>query len=116
MFKIGNSKELPTIPDYLSDEGKDFVKLCLQRVPQNRPSAAKLLEHSFVKNVVPLEKQIPSPTSSDHPPVTNAAKSVVLLLIYLGCLTPAKIFNCNLSSSSVREDDALTYLYLMFWP
>ncbi|XP_047973370.1 mitogen-activated protein kinase kinase kinase YODA-like [Salvia hispanica] len=76
MFKIGNSKELPTIPDHLSDEGKDFVRLCLQRVPQNRPSAAQLLEHAFVKNVVPLEKQIPSPTSSDHPSVTNASKSM----------------------------------------
>ncbi|KAL1565547.1 mitogen-activated protein kinase kinase kinase [Salvia divinorum] len=76
MFKIGNSKELPAIPDHLSDEGKDFVRLCLQRVPQNRPSAAQLLEHAFVKNVVPLEKQIPSPTSSDHPSLTNASKSM----------------------------------------
>ncbi|KAH6828129.1 Protein kinase superfamily protein [Perilla frutescens var. hirtella] len=76
MFKIGNSKELPTIPDYLSDEGKDFVRRCLQRNPENRPAATELLEHSFVKNIVPLEKQILSPASSDHPPVTNAAKSV----------------------------------------
>ena len=95
MFKIGNSKELPTIPDHLSDEGKDFVRLCLQRVPQNRPTAAQLLEHSFVKNVVPLEKQIPGPTSSDHPPVTNASKSVVLLLIHLGFLTQLRFLNAT---------------------
>ncbi|KAL8534443.1 hypothetical protein ACS0TY_010454 [Phlomoides rotata] len=74
MFKIGNSKELPTIPDNLSDEGKDFVRLCLQRDPQRRPPATKLLEHSFVKNVAPLEKL--SPTSSDHSAVTNAVRSV----------------------------------------
>ncbi|XP_042053148.1 mitogen-activated protein kinase kinase kinase YODA-like isoform X1 [Salvia splendens] len=90
MFKIGNSKELPTIPDHLSDEGKDFVRLCLQRVPQNRPAAAQLLEHSFVKNVVPLEKQIPGPTPSDHPPVTNASKSVsscvLLKVLKVWCL------------------------------
>lgn len=84
MFKIGNSKELPTIPDHLSDEGKDFVRLCLQRNPQNRPAAAQLLEHSFVKNIVPSDKQIPSPTSSDHPPVANSAKSLVVPS-YLGC-------------------------------
>lgn len=81
MFKIGNSKELPTIPDSLSDEGKDFVRLCLQRDPQRRPPASKLLEHSFVKNVAPLEKL--SPTSSDHSCVTNAVKSVVLSLYIL---------------------------------
>ncbi|CAA0834360.1 Mitogen-activated protein kinase kinase kinase YODA [Striga hermonthica] len=70
MFKIGNSKELPTIPEYLSNEGKDFVKLCLQRNPQHRPTATQLLEHSFVKN---LEKNI---SPSDHPPhVNNAVKS-----------------------------------------
>ncbi|KAA8533707.1 hypothetical protein F0562_031224 [Nyssa sinensis] len=27
MFKIGHSKELPAIPDHLSDDGKDFVRL-----------------------------------------------------------------------------------------
>ncbi|KAK4436286.1 Mitogen-activated protein kinase kinase kinase YODA [Sesamum alatum] len=77
MFKIGNSKELPTIPDHLSDEGKEFVRLCLQRNPLHRPTAAQLLEHSFVKNAAPLEKQILSSTSSsDHPAVTNAVKSM----------------------------------------
>ncbi|KAI3458128.1 hypothetical protein Pfo_014791 [Paulownia fortunei] len=76
MFKIGNSKELPTIPDHLSDEGKEFVRLCLQRNPLHRPSAAQLLEHAFVKSAAPLEKQILSPSSSDHPAVINAVKSV----------------------------------------
>lgn len=70
MFKIGNSKELPTIPDHLSDEGKEFVMLCLQRNPLQRPTAAQLLEHPFVKNAAPPEKYIPSP-SSDHPTGTN---------------------------------------------
>ncbi|KAL6581500.1 hypothetical protein OROMI_007423 [Orobanche minor] len=75
MFKIGNSKELPKNPDYLSDEGKEFVRLCLKRNPLHRPSATQLLEHSFVKNAAPLDKQIPSSiTSSDHPTMTNAVK------------------------------------------
>lgn len=77
MFKIGNSKELPTIPDHLSEEGKDFVRQCLQRNPLHRPTAARLLEHPFVRNAVPLER--PSLSSELEPPpaVTNAVRSMV---------------------------------------
>ncbi|KAL9329943.1 hypothetical protein ACSQ67_004946 [Phaseolus vulgaris] len=78
MFKIGNSKELPTIPDHLSEDGKDFVKLCLQRNPQNRPSAAQLLEHSFVKNAM-LERSILSAVPSEDPTaIINAVRSLVI--------------------------------------
>ncbi|KAK4740704.1 hypothetical protein SAY87_024292 [Trapa incisa] len=56
MFKIGNSKELPAIPEHLSDDGKDFIRLCLQRNPVHRPTAAQLLEHPFVKSAVLLER------------------------------------------------------------
>ncbi|XP_024969926.1 mitogen-activated protein kinase kinase kinase YODA-like [Cynara cardunculus var. scolymus] len=69
LFKIGNSKELPAIPDHLSDEGKDFVRQCLQRNPQHRPTAAQLLDHCFVRNAAPLERPIPCPEPSDPPPV-----------------------------------------------
>ncbi|KAG0486197.1 hypothetical protein HPP92_008292 [Vanilla planifolia] len=58
MFKIGNSKELPTIPDHLSDEGKDFVRQCLQREPSKRPTATELLQHPFIRNATPLEKSV----------------------------------------------------------
>ncbi|KAG0623271.1 hypothetical protein M758_3G161200 [Ceratodon purpureus] len=53
MFKIGNSKELPAVPDTLSPEGKDFVRRCLQRDPAYRPTAAQLLEHAFVQDSRP---------------------------------------------------------------
>jgi len=77
MFKIGNSKELPTIPDHLSEDGKDFVRLCLQRNPQNRPSAAQLLEHSFVKNAM-LERSILTAVPSEDPTaIINAVRSLV---------------------------------------
>lgn len=67
MFKIGNGKELPVIPDHLSEEGRDFVKQCLQRNPQHRPTAAQLLEHPFVKNAAPLERPIPNHDTLESP-------------------------------------------------
>ncbi|KAK7399199.1 hypothetical protein VNO78_10377 [Psophocarpus tetragonolobus] len=78
MFKIGNSKELPTIPDHLSEDGKDFVRLCLQRNPLNRPSAAQLLEHPFVKNAM-LERSILTVVPSEDPTtIINAVRSLVI--------------------------------------
>ncbi|GLT35922.1 hypothetical protein SLA2020_103350 [Shorea laevis] len=77
MFKIGNSKELPAIPDHLSEDGKDFVKQCLQRDPQRRPTAAKLLDHPFVKYAAPLERPILNLEPSDTPSsVTNGVKAL----------------------------------------
>ncbi|XP_068306957.1 mitogen-activated protein kinase kinase kinase YODA-like [Pyrus communis] len=67
MFKIGNSKELPEIPDHLSEDGKSFIRLCLQRNPLHRPTAAQLLEHPFVRNVAPLERTISSAEHSKGP-------------------------------------------------
>ncbi|KAJ0265710.1 Mitogen-activated protein kinase kinase kinase YODA [Hirschfeldia incana] len=72
MFKIGNSKDLPDIPNHLSEEGKDFVRKCLQRNPANRPTAAKLLEHAFVKNVMPLERPLVSAESAESMNVASS--------------------------------------------
>ncbi|CAA6657785.1 unnamed protein product [Spirodela intermedia] len=49
MFKV--LRDSPRIPDALSPEGKDFLQCCFQRNPAERPTAAQLLEHSFVKNL-----------------------------------------------------------------
>ncbi|KAJ8504707.1 hypothetical protein OPV22_005593 [Ensete ventricosum] len=58
MFKIGNSKELPPIPDHLSVDGKDFIGKCLQRDPSKRPTASELLQHPFVNSAALIEKSI----------------------------------------------------------
>ncbi|KAJ0976811.1 hypothetical protein J5N97_012285 [Dioscorea zingiberensis] len=53
IFKIGNSKDIPEIPDHFSEDGKNFLKLCLQRDPAARPTAARLMEHPFVRDQAP---------------------------------------------------------------
>ncbi|KAL6346054.1 hypothetical protein AAG906_025334 [Vitis piasezkii] len=50
IFKIGNSRDVPEIPDHLSNDAKSFVRLCLQRDPSARPTALQLLDHSFVRD------------------------------------------------------------------
>ncbi|GLT47027.1 hypothetical protein SLA2020_207490 [Shorea laevis] len=48
MFKVLN--QTPLIPEALSPEGKDFLQRCFKRNPAERPSAATLLDHPFVRN------------------------------------------------------------------
>ena len=48
LFKV--MKETPPIPETLSSEGKDFLRCCFKRNPAERPTAAVLLEHRFLKN------------------------------------------------------------------
>ncbi|GLT84985.1 hypothetical protein SLE2022_031890 [Rubroshorea leprosula] len=48
LFRIGRG-EPPPVPDTLSNDGRDFILKCLQVNPNNRPTAAELLHHSFVR-------------------------------------------------------------------
>ncbi|XP_068647647.1 mitogen-activated protein kinase kinase kinase 3-like isoform X1 [Aristolochia californica] len=79
IFKIGNSKDVPEIPDHLSDDGKNFLRLCLQRDPSARPTAVQLLEHPFVRGhshaKVPkfmFSKELQFPTDGPHSPQSAA--------------------------------------------
>lgn len=48
MFKV-TKVGAPPIPKSLSPDGQNFLRLCLQRNPADRPTAAALLEHPFVQ-------------------------------------------------------------------
>ncbi|TVU29710.1 hypothetical protein EJB05_21290, partial [Eragrostis curvula] len=54
MFKIAYSKDVPDIPENFSNEGKDFLSLCLKRDPAQRPSATQLLGHPFVQDYMAI--------------------------------------------------------------
>ncbi|KAJ1281202.1 hypothetical protein BS78_04G289700 [Paspalum vaginatum] len=48
LLKIGRGIP-PEIPNTLSEDAHDFIKKCVQANPNDRPSAAQLLEHPFVQ-------------------------------------------------------------------
>ncbi|CEG00082.1 Serine/threonine-protein kinase, active site [Ostreococcus tauri] len=48
IFKIASSEEIPVIPEHLSPDGQDFLRLCLQRDATRRPEAVALLDEPFV--------------------------------------------------------------------
>ncbi|KAK4476864.1 hypothetical protein RD792_016028 [Penstemon davidsonii] len=62
LFRIGRG-ELPPLPNTLSRDAQDFILNCLQVNPDDRPSAAKLLEHPFVKKT---HSTFPSPVSPHY--------------------------------------------------
>ncbi|KAF5841757.1 kinase-like domain-containing protein [Dunaliella salina] len=48
MFHIASTKEPPPLPEHLPPEAKDFLLLCFNRVPKDRPNATKLLRHPWM--------------------------------------------------------------------
>jgi len=50
LYHIGNSGAIPKLPENLSESGLEFIRLCLQRDPEKRPSASELLKHRWVEN------------------------------------------------------------------
>eukprot|EP00884_Botryococcus_braunii_P019516 jgi/Botrbrau1/6248/Bobra.0129s0003.2 len=53
LFHIASSKGPPPIPEHLSPEAKDFLLLCFNRVPKERPNATRLLKHPWLADTRP---------------------------------------------------------------
>lgn len=60
IFKIGGTGELPTMPEWISDDARDLVSSCLRRDPDERPSAADLLAHPFVAAAANAAEEVPA--------------------------------------------------------
>ncbi|GMJ10304.1 mitogen-activated protein kinase kinase kinase 15 [Hibiscus trionum] len=58
VYKIGFSEEVPEIPRWLSEEGKDFVGKCLKRDLKERWTAKELLQHPFLEESDTLSKEV----------------------------------------------------------
>ena len=48
LFMTGKG-ELPPVPDSLSRDAHNFILKCIQLNPNDRPTAAQLLDHPFVR-------------------------------------------------------------------
>ena len=65
------------MPDHLSEDGKDFIRQCLQRNPVHRPSAAQLLLHPFVKIATLGRPVLSADPLEAKPDFVNTMRSLV---------------------------------------
>ncbi|XP_073154130.1 mitogen-activated protein kinase kinase kinase 18 [Henckelia pumila] len=49
LYRIANSDDVPEIPGWFSDSGKDFLSKCLERDRKERWTAGELLQHDFLR-------------------------------------------------------------------
>ncbi|KAE8725478.1 myb-like protein A-like [Hibiscus syriacus] len=62
LYKIGFSGDVPEIPRWLSEEGKDFLGKCLKRDLKERGTAEELLQHPFLEESDTLLKEVKEST------------------------------------------------------
>ncbi len=62
MKYIVETDKIPNIPEWLSDDCRDFIRLCLNRLPESRPSCEELLKHPFVR-----DQMIAEPAGTEDP-------------------------------------------------
>ncbi|XP_027338218.1 mitogen-activated protein kinase kinase kinase 18-like [Abrus precatorius] len=62
IYRVGFSGEVPEIPSFVSEQGKDFLGKCLKRDPHERWTVEELLGHSFVKECKEFKLTLDSDT------------------------------------------------------
>ncbi|BDA50837.1 probable mitogen-activated protein kinase kinase kinase NPK1 at N-terminal half [Coccomyxa sp. Obi] len=80
LFHIASSKEPPVIPDVLSKEGRDFLLLCFNRTPKERPSASRLLRHPWLADLACQSTAAPLTNISVHTDMPRAREDHLLNL------------------------------------
>ena len=76
LFHIASAKGPPPLPAGLSPEALDFMLLCFNRVPKDRPNATRLLQHPFVAPVVAPDAERRGGAAAP-PPVTTPIRRTV---------------------------------------
>ncbi|EGG24316.1 protein serine/threonine kinase [Cavenderia fasciculata] len=74
MYHIASSNSMPELPNTLSQDAIDFLTLCFNRDPRERPDASALLKHPFISNIVdnnPSQQQYVYDLSILTPPKFN---------------------------------------------
>jgi len=74
MFKVGFYKMHPEIPSELSEKAQKFILTCFAPNPEQRTTAAKLLEHSFLNEQAKPKR--PPVKSSISVPVGEFSRSI----------------------------------------
>ncbi|GAU25705.1 hypothetical protein TSUD_216340 [Trifolium subterraneum] len=105
IFRIGKG-EPPPIPDTLSRDAKDFILQCLQVNPDDRPTAAQLLNHPFLQR----------PLSQSSAPYIHGRRVLEQLVCRIpGCKFVVvsrfkfpTIFNATYEVELLSEEDALS--------
>ncbi|GLC48811.1 hypothetical protein PLESTB_000151300 [Pleodorina starrii] len=62
MYHVASTRDLPAMPDWLSPHARDFIALCFNRVPRERPNATRLLQHPWLQSVVVPRAAGPPPS------------------------------------------------------
>ncbi|KAI9128326.1 hypothetical protein K1719_001319 [Acacia pycnantha] len=66
VYRIGFSGDVPEIPGFMSEKGRDFVSKCLKIDPNERWSVSEFLRHEFVEESISSMKEFGS-SKSDTP-------------------------------------------------
>jgi mitogen-activated protein kinase kinase kinase len=111
LFTIATSDDMPAIPNYFSDEGKDFLAQCFRRNPKERPTASKLLQHPWLLAAAAPSKR--ASISRSRPGSINLSSSSISHHRYsgsLGASSDEQIFHNSPRSeqSSFTTKDSLS--------